>query len=386
MNNHVSKLSSAQVTIFTEMSALATQYNAINLGQGFPDFDPPGELLELVKKHLSDHKNQYAPMAGALTLREALSDKLLQAYSCKVSPDNEITITAGATQAIFTAITAFVHAGDEVIIFEPAYDSYRPSIEIAGGKAVVFTMLPPDFHINWSMVKAMINEKTRMIIINSPHNPTGTTLKEEDLLKLAAVVRDTDIIILSDEVYEHLIYDGAQHQSVMRFPELYARSFAVFSFGKTFHATGWKIGYIAGPEYLTKEFRKVHQWNVFCVNSFIQYALAEYLTEKSHYEYLPNFYQQKRDFFKSILLKTEFKPLKSEGTFFQLADYTNVSELDDVSFTKEMTIKFGIATIPLSVFYSSKEDVKLIRFCFAKTEKLLSAAGEKMVLIGKKAR
>lgn len=383
MNTPVSKLSSAQVTIFTEMSALATNHHAINLGQGFPDFDPPVELLELVQKNIFDHKNQYAPMPGLLKLREGLSKKIWESYSCYADPETEITITAGATQAIFTAIIAFVHKNDEVIIFEPAYDSYRPSIEIAGGKCVVYTMLSPDFHINWHMVKAMISDKTRMIIINTPHNPTGTTLKENDLRMLAELVRDTEIIVLSDEVYEHLIYDGALHQSIMRYPELYARSLAVYSFGKTFHATGWKLGYITAPSYLMKEFRKIHQWNVFCVNSFIQHALAEYLTEKSHYEYLPDFYQQKRDYFLSILGKTPFIPLKSDGTFFQLVDYTAISNMDDINFTREMTINHGIAAIPLSVFYSSREDVKLIRFCFAKTEKLLDAAGSKLESIDK---
>ena len=383
MNLPVSKLSSEQITIFTEMSALATKHNAINLGQGFPDYDPPFDLLDLVKKHLFDHKNQYAPMPGVLQLREVLSKKIFDDYLCYVNPATEITITAGATQAIFTAISAFIHANDEVIIVEPAYDSYRPAIEIAGGKAVIYTMLSPDFCINWSMVQALITDKTRMIIINTPHNPTGTTLKNKDLNMLTELVRDTDIIILSDEVYEHLIYDGAPHQSVMRYPELYSRSLAVFSFGKTFHATGWKLGYVAAPEYLMKEFRKVHQWNVFCVNSFIQYALTDYLTEKTHYEYLPEFYQKKRDYFNSILSKTPFIPLKSEGTFFQLADYSGISNLDDILFTREMATNHGIAAIPLSVFYSTQEDIKLIRFCFAKTEKLLDAAGSKLESIDK---
>lgn len=357
------------------MSALATQHQALNLGQGFPDYDPPSALLDLVKDAIDDHKHQYAPMAGVMVLREVITQKVLHAYGQYVKPTSEITFTAGATQAIFTAITALIHAGDEVIIFEPAYDSYRPSIELAGGKVVVYAMEAPDFKINWSLVAAMISPKTKMIIINTPHNPTGTILKADDLLHLARIVRDTDIIILSDEVYEHLVFDGQPHESVLKYPELYQRSISVFSFGKTYHCTGWKVGYCIAPEYLMNEIRKVHQWNVFSVNSFVQYALATFMKDEQQYLSLPQFYQQKRDFFLEILKTTRLQPLKSEGTFFQLCDYSEISDLDDVAFAKEMTVKHGVACIPISVFYSDYRQDKLIRFCFAKTENLLSKAG-----------
>ena len=304
-----SKLSSSQTTIFTEMSALATQHHALNLGQGFPDYDPPTALLDLVKDAIDDHKHQYAPMAGVMALREIISEKVLHAYGQYVNATPEITITAGATQAIFTAITALIHVGDEVIIFEPAYDSYRPSIELAGGKTVVYTMEAPDFKINWSLLAAMISPKTKMIIINTPHNPTGTILKADDLIQLSRIVKDTDIIILSDEVYEHLVYDGQPHESVLKYPELYQRSISVFSFGKTYHCTGWKVGYCIAPEYLMNEIRKVHQWNVFSVNSFVQHALAVFMKDEQQYLSLPQFYQHKRDFFLEILKTTRLRPL-----------------------------------------------------------------------------
>ena len=370
-----SKLSSAQTTIFTEMSALAIQHGALNLGQGFPDYDPPSTLLDLVVKYTRDHKHQYAPMAGVLALREKIAQKAGRAYGQYINPQTEITITAGATQAIFTAITALIHAGDEVIIFEPAYDCYRPTIELAGGKTVVYTMEAPDFKINWSLVSAMVTPKTRMIIINTPHNPTGTTLKANDLQHLSQLVKDTDIIILSDEVYEHLVYDGVPHESVMKYPELFQRSISVFSFGKTYHCTGWKVGYCIAPEYLMNEIRKVHQWNVFSVNSFVQHALAEFMEDEQQYLAIPQFYQQKRDFFLDILKSTRFKAIKSASTFFQLCDYSDISDIDDVSFAKELTTKHGVACIPVSVFYTDKRQDKLIRFCFAKTESLLSNAG-----------
>ncbi|MBC7885260.1 MAG: aminotransferase class I/II-fold pyridoxal phosphate-dependent enzyme [Saprospiraceae bacterium] len=371
-----SKLSSSTVTIFTAMSALATKHGALNLGQGFPDYDPPTELLGLVKKYIGAHKHQYAPMAGVLELREAISKKMSESYGQYVHPETDITITAGATQAIFTTITALVHPGDEVIIFEPAYDSYRPAIEIAGGKVVVYAMEPPDFKINWHLLSAMINSKTRMIIINTPHNPTGTILSEDDMKELSQIVRDTDIIILSDEVYEHLVFDGLSHESVLKYPELYQRSIAVFSFGKTYHCTGWKIGYCIAPEYIMKEIRRIHQWNVFCVNSFLQNALAEYLDTPEHYLMLKDFYQQKRDYFLEKLVNSRFQPLKSSGTYFQLCEYSNISSQDDVEFSRELISKYGVAGIPVSAFYTDKRQDRLIRFCFAKTESLLTNASE----------
>jgi methionine aminotransferase len=379
--NHISKLTSVHVNIFSEMSALASKHNAINLGQGFPDYDPPSELLKLVDVYTHDHKNQYAPMAGLLQLRETISEKIYTLYGKYLDPEHEITITAGATQAIFTIISAFVHRDDEVIIFEPAYDSYRPSVEIAGGKCVVYTMYPPDFSINWNVVKALVTAKTKMIIINSPHNPTGRILLDSDLKALAEIVKDTDIIILSDEVYEHLIYDGMLHESVFRHAELFSRSLSVFSFGKTFHATGWKVGYVAGPKYLMQEFRNVHQWNVFCVNSFVQYALSDFLLNKGYYMELSIFYQKKRDYFLQIISNTAFKPLRCAGTYFQVVAYEAVSDLDDKTFCTLMPEKYGIAAIPLSAFYTSEDDIKLIRFCFAKTENLLDQAAERLMKI-----
>lgn len=373
-----SKLTSSQTTIFTEMSALATQNGALNLGQGFPDYDPPAALLDLVKKFTDEHKHQYVPMAGVMALREIIAQKVGNAYGQYVNPTSEITITAGATQAIFTAITALIHAGDEVIIFEPAYDSYRPSIELAGGKTVIYTMEAPDFRINWSLLAAMISPKTKMIIINTPHNPTGTILKADDMLHLSHIVKDTDIIILSDEVYEHLVFDGLAHESVLKYPELYQRSISVFSFGKTYHCTGWKVGYCIAPEYLMNEIRKVHQWNVFSVNSFVQHALAVFMKDEQQYLSLPQFYQHKRDNFIDILKATRLRPLNTEGTFFQLCDYSDISELDDVAFAKEMTIKYGVACIPISVFYTDHRQNSLIRFCFAKSETFLASAGEKL--------
>ena len=358
------------------MSALAAQYNAINLGQGFPNFEPPKPLLELVNYYVNNAKNQYAPMAGLMALREAISIKILMSYGRYVHPEHEVTITAGATQAIFTIITALIHTKDEVIIFEPAYDSYRPAIEISGGKAVVYAMESPEFKINWNLVAAMITPMTKMIIINTPHNPTGTILKSDDMQKLSQVVKNTDIIILSDEVYEHLIFDTNKHESILNYSELYERSIAVFSFGKTFHCTGWKVGYCVAPSYLMHEFRNIHQWNVFSVNSFIQHALADFLKDSIHFEGLPDFYQQKRDYFKDKMEGSKFQFLKSDGTFFQLCDYSNISNLEDVVFTKELTIKYGVASIPLSVFYTDRRQNHIIRFCFAKTNEMLSNAAD----------
>lgn len=376
-----SKLSSSNVTIFTEMSALALKHNAINLGQGFPDYNPPQSLLEVIHKNIFNDIHQYAPMPGHFKLREAIAEKIFKSYGQYVHPDTEITVTAGATQAIFTAIEAFVHTGDEVIIFEPAYDAYKPAIEIAGGKSVIYTMSGDDFSIRWDMIRSLVNHKTRLIIINSPHNPTATVFSEEDMLALQSIVKDTDIIILSDEVYEHLIFDDHLHQSILRYPQLFARSMAVFSFGKTFHATGWKLGYIVGPDYLMKEFRRIHQWNVFCVNSILQHALSEYLIEPAHYDYLPHFYQEKRDYFLKILDNSPFIPLKSKGTFFQVVDYSEISNEDDITFAKWMTEKIGVTAIPLSVFYTHPSDNRHIRFCFAKTAHLLDQAGERFKLL-----
>ena len=373
-----SKLPKSEVTIFAVMSGLARKYNAINLGQGFPDFDCDEKLKILVSKYLNDNKNQYCPMPGLLELRQAISKKLFRSHAIHLNAETQVCVTAGATQALFTAIEAFVHQGDEVIIIEPAYDSYRPSILIAGGVPRAYQLTYPDYSIDWNEIENMVNDKTKMIIINTPHNPTGTILHQSDLESLEAIVADKNIIVLSDEVYEHLIYDNEQHQSVMRFPKLFEQSLAVFSFGKTFHATGWKMGYCVGSEQLMAEFKNVHQWNVFSVNSFLQYALAEHLQDPSTYEYLPKFFQQKRDFLTEKLEKTVLKPLKSSGTYFQLYHYGAINDMTDIDFAKYLTREIGVAAIPLSPFYEKPVGDKVVRLCFAKQEKTLAAAAERL--------
>ncbi|MFT5764733.1 MAG: methionine aminotransferase [Saprospiraceae bacterium] len=373
-----SKLPNVGTTIFTVMSALANEHNAINLSQGFPDFDCPDLLKQLVNKHLQGGKNQYVPMAGIPLLRERLAAKIQRMYGHVVNPDTEITITAGATQALFTAIATFIHSGDEVILIEPAYDCYRPAIEVVGGIPVAYELSAPDYQIDWDAIQQLVSDKTKMIIINTPQNPIGKTLKAADLMALEKLTFGTDILVLSDEVYEHLIYDGAPHQSVLRYPDLFKRSLAVYSFGKTFHNTGWKIGYCVGPDYLMKEFRKVHQFNVFSVNSFVQYGIADFLEDPEPYLSLPGFYQQKRDFFGETMLGSRFKPLSSEGTYFQLFDYSEISNEPDTDFAKRLTMEHGVAAIPVSVFYSSGRQDNMIRLCFAKTEAVLESAGKKL--------
>lgn len=373
-----SKLPNVGTTIFTVMSTLAAEHNAINLSQGYPNFDTPDELKERVNHYLMDAKNQYVTMAGLPALREVLAEKIKNLYNQTVDPASEITIVAGATQGIFTTITTFINKGDEVILLEPAYDCYGPSVELVGGKVVPYRMSAPDYKVDWDAVQNLITSKTKMIIINTPQNPIGKTLKKSDLEALAAITRDTNIIVLSDEVYEHLIYDGQEHQSVLRYPELFERSIAVYSFGKTFHSTGWKIGYCVGPKILMDEFRKVHQFNVFCVNSFVQYALADYLQDPAPYMNLPQFYQQKRDFLANALDGSRLKPLPSEGTYFQLFDYSAISDEKDTDFTIRMTTEFGVAAIPPSVFYSNGQQDQVIRLCFAKTEDMLAAAAERL--------
>jgi len=372
----ISKLPNVGTTIFTVMSALAAEHGAINLSQGFPNFDTPQALKDKVAYYLQNGKNQYCPMAGLKELRDVLADKMKSSYGLECDPDSEITITAGATQALFTAITTFVDKGDEVILIEPAYDSYRPTIELVKGIPVPYELSAPDFKIDWDELAALITVRTRMIIINTPQNPIGKTLKQEDLEALEKITSGTDIIVLSDEVYEHLIFDGQAHQSVARHPELYERSLLVYSFGKTFHSTGWKIGYCVGPETLMSEFRKVHQFNVFCVNSFEQYALADYLRDPQPYLELPAFYQKKRDFLQNALTGSKLKALPSEGTYFQLYDYSEISDEPDTDFAKRMTTEYGVAAIPVSVFYSSGKQNNVIRLCFAKTEDMLEEAGK----------
>lgn len=373
-----SKLPKSEITIFTVMSALANKHQAINLGQGFPDFDCDKSLRDLVVKYVNSEKNQYCPMAGLFDLRQAISDKIKITCDKVVSPEDEICITAGATQAIFTAIMAFVHKGDEVIILEPAYDCYLPAIQIGGAIPKGYQMVYPDYAIDWTEIADMVTEKTSMIIINTPHNPTGTILQATDLAALEKIVADKNIIVLSDEVYEHLIYDGAIHQSVLRFPKLYQQSLAVFSFGKTFHSTGWKMGYAVGPKPLMDEFKNVHQWNVFCVNSFTQYALAEHLQTPSNYTQLPAFFEQKRDFLTNSLATVPLKPKLSQGTFFQLFNYSELSDMEDAEFAKYLTKEIGVAAIPLSPFYSKPPGDKVIRLCFAKKEATLAAAAKRL--------
>ena len=361
------------------MSKLATEHKAINLGQGFPDFECDEKLKKLVSKYVTEGKNQYCPMAGLPKLNQTLSTKMERLYGMPINPDTQICITAGATQALYTAIMAFVHSGDEVIIFEPAYDCYTPQVQLAGGTVKPYQMTYPDYEIDWNRVKDMVNDKTRMIVINTPHNPSGTILTKTDMQSLENIVKDTNIIVLSDEVYEHLIYDGEEHQSVMRFPTLFNQSMAVFSFGKTLHATGWKMGYVVGPEYLINEFKTVHQWNVFCTNSFVQFAIADYLVEPKNYEYLPSFFEKKRDTMNSLLSETPLIPKVAKGTYFQAYSYEEVSSLPDLEFAKYLTSEIGVAVIPMSPFYTNPPGDKVIRLCFAKEEKTIEAAAERLM-------
>ncbi|MBE0423858.1 MAG: aminotransferase class I/II-fold pyridoxal phosphate-dependent enzyme, partial [Lutibacter sp.] len=363
----ISKLPAVKTSIFSIMSALAAEENALNLSQGFPNFESDLKLIDLVNKAMVNGKNQYAPMPGILSLREAIADKMYNLYGATYHPETEITITAGATQAIFTAIAATVHKDDEVIIFKPAYDCYEPTIELFGGKAISVQLDPEDFSIDWQKVKGLISYKTKMIIINSPHNPSGRILSKSDMQQLEALLKNTNILLLSDEVYEHIIFDGEKHQSASLFPTLAERAFIVASFGKTFHNTGWKVGYCIAPTKLTEEFRKVHQFNVFSVNHPTQVALAEYLKNPSHYLELGGFYQQKRDLFLSLLKDSRFIFKPSTGTYFQLLNFSKITNESDVDFAIKLTKEQKIASIPISVFNEAGLDTKVLRFCFAKT-------------------
>jgi methionine aminotransferase len=375
-NSITSKLPGVGTSIFATMSQLANEHQAINLSQGFPDFEISKELIGLVNKYMKAGHNQYAPMPGLLSLREAIAEKIFRAYSAQYKPDKEITITAGATQALYTAITAFVREGDEVIVFEPAYDSYVPAIKLNGGHAICFELTPPDYKIDWQSVKKIINNRTRMIIINSPHNPTGTILNAQDLIQLEKLTHNTDIIVLSDEVYEHIIFDNYEHQSVCRYPGLAERSLVVNSFGKTFHATGWKMGYCSAPESLMNEFRKVHQFIVFACNTPIQHAIAEYLKNENNYLEIDKFYQLKRDFFVNALKNSRFRMLNSSGTYFQLLGFNKITDESETAFAIRLTKEHKVASIPVSVFYHKNLDHKVLRFCFAKSEKTLEKAAE----------
>ena len=358
------------------MSALAKSHQAINLSQGFPDFPADPVLLEWVEKAMREGHNQYAPAIGLPELREAISSLIQARYGAQYNPDTEITVTSGATEALFCAFAAMIREGDEVILFEPAYDSYVPVIELFGGKPVFVSLEHPDYNIPWDHVKRLVNSKTRLIVINSPHNPTGATLKAEDLDELAKIIRSNPIWVVSDEVYEHIVFDGAEHESVCRYPELAARSFVVASFGKTFHTTGWKVGYCVAPAPLSAEFRKVHQFVTFATSTPFQWAIARYMQDQSRIFGLGGFYQGKRDYFLKGLEGSKFKPLHSAGTYFQLLDFTALSEESDVDFARRLTVEHKLAAIPVSVFYHQKTDNKVLRFCFAKENETLDKATE----------
>jgi len=374
----VSRLPHVGTTIFTVMSALAAQHKAVNLGQGFPDFACDPRLVDTVTQAMQAGHNQYPPMPGVLPLREAIATKIEALHAHQYRAADEITITAGATQAIITAILAVVHPGDEVIVLEPCYDSYVPNIELTGGVAVRVPLTPGTFRPDFDKIGAALSPRTRAIVINTPHNPSATVWTRADMLALQDLLAPTDVLLISDEVYEHMVFDGAQHESAARYPGLAARAFIVSSFGKTFHVTGWKVGYVAAPAALMAEFRKVHQFNVFTVNTPVQYGLATYLADTAPYLNLPTFYQRKRDLFRSGLEQTRFKLLPSEGSYFQCVDISAVSDLNEADFCQWLTREVGVAAIPLSAFYGNGFDQKVVRFCFAKEDDTLRAALERL--------
>ncbi|MEZ4875400.1 MAG: methionine aminotransferase [Flavobacteriaceae bacterium] len=369
-----SKLPNVQTTIFTVMSKMAADYGAINLSQGFPNFESDPLLVEAVAKAMRDGYNQYAPMQGDLGLRERISEKTEKLYGKKYDPNTEITITAGATQAIFTAIAATIHRGDEVIVFAPAYDCYEPAIELFGGITKPIQLRPPFFRPSWEEVEQAITSKTKMILVNSPHNPSGMLFTKEDMLQLERLAEKYNLLVISDEVYEHILFDGEAHQSAARFETLSKRTFITASFGKTFHNTGWKMGYCLAPEALMKEFQKVHQYNVFCVNHPMQKGLSTYLDTPQHYLSLPQFYQEKRDYFLHLIKDSRFRWVPSKGTYFQLLDYSNITSERDKAFAERLTKEHKLATIPTSVFNKNQEDFKQLRVCFAKTKATLEEA------------
>jgi len=373
-----SKLPNIGTSIFAVMSGMAKEYNAINLSQGFPDFNCPDKLIEYVHRFMKEGNNQYAPMPGIPVLRNAISQKMEKLYGRFYNPETEITVTAGGTQALFTAISAFIHKGDEVILFEPAYDSYLPSILLNGGIPLPIKLNEKDFTIDWDEVRSVVSSRTKMIILNTPHNPSGAVLNKNDINELIKIVNENDLLLLSDEVYEHIIFDGEEHLSFAKYEELASRSLIVFSFGKTYHTTGWKMGYVLAPKNLTTEFRKVHQFNVFCVNTPIQLAYAEMMKDEEHYFSLPEFYRKKRDLFNGFMKDSKFSFTPSKGTYFQLLDYSKISELNDMEFAKWLTKEIGVAVIPLSPFYSNGTNAKYIRICFAKSEDVLKASAEKL--------
>ncbi|HTJ51850.1 MAG TPA: methionine aminotransferase [Cyclobacteriaceae bacterium] len=374
MQRFPSRLPDVGTSIFSVMSKMALDEGAINLSQGFPDFSIDEKIINLVHRYMLEGNNQYAPMPGVPALRNVLADIVSKTYNHKVDAETEITITAGGTEAIFSIIAAFISSGDEVILFDPSYDSYDPSIRLNGGVPVHINLQYPDFSIDWGLVRKKITSKTKMIMINTPHNPSGSVFHKHDLVELEKIVVEHNLLILSDEVYERLIFDGLTHHSVLSSPTLAAHSLAVFSFGKTFHATGWKSGYVVAPAHLMAEVRKTHQFIVFSVNTPVQLALAEYLKDETNYTNLGKFYQQKRDFFLQQIKGSSFEPLQSSGSYFQVLSYKNISSKSEVEMAEEITRKFKVASIPVSVFYKDKTDNKILRFCFAKKEETLEKA------------
>jgi methionine aminotransferase len=373
------KLPKVGTTIFSVMSQLALEHKAVNLGQGFPDFEPPQLLRDALNRAMNEGRNQYAPMHGIAALREQIALKTARLYGRKIDVDTEITVTSGATEALFSAIAAVVRSGEEVIVFDPAYDSYEPAIELQGARAIHIPLTLPTFAIDWQRVRDAVTPKTRMILINSPHNPSGAVLSSTDLEELAAIVRDTEIVVLSDEVYEHIVYDGAQHESVLRHPELAERSIVISSFGKTYHCTGWKVGYAVAPPALSAEFRKVHQYLTFCTFHPAQVAFAEFMASNpGHYLELPAFYQAKRDRFRELLKPSRFKLLDVPGGYFQLVDYSALRDEDDLAFSRWLVEQGGVAAIPLTPFYESAVGTRLLRLCFAKSDATMEAAAERL--------
>lgn len=380
MSPHIqSKLPNVGTTIFTVMSGLAAEYNAVNLGQGFPDFPMSDELTGLVNDAMKKNFNQYSPMPGWRPLMESIAEKMEFLYQTKINPATEITITPGGTYAIYSAFTTILQPGDEVIVFEPAYDSYIPNIEINGAKAVTMNLVYPDYHIDWAAVQYAVTPKTKAIIINSPHNPTGSVIGEEDIKQLRKIVDGTNIFIISDEVYEHLIFDNIPHQSILRYPDLLQRSFVCFSFGKVYNCTGWKLGYCIAPEPLMKEFRKVHQFNCFSCHTPSQVALAEFLKNKDAYLSLSSFMQEKRDYFKELMRQTRFTMQESFGSYFICGTYERISDEGDKDLAIRLTKEAGVATIPVSAFYQNGKDDKVLRFCFSKKKETLEAAAERLI-------
>jgi methionine transaminase len=374
-----SKLPDVGTTIFTIMSVLANEHKAINLGQGFPDYQMSEELIALVNKAMNDGYNQYTHMCGLPALRQRIAEKTEGLYSAKIDPETEITITPGGTYAIYTALTTILKPGNEVIVFEPAYDSYIPNIEINGGKAVLVPLVYPAYKIDWDLVRKKLTPRTKVIMLNTPHNPTGSVLSADDIEQLRSIVKNTGIFILSDEVYEHLIFDGMKHESMLRYPDLYERSFVCFSFGKVYDCTGWKMGYCIAPPSLSKEFRKVHQFNAFSCNTPVQYALTEFLQKKENYLQLGPFLQKKRDHFLNLMKQTKFKPLPSHGSYFQLYSYADISDESERDFAIRVTKEYGVAGIPTSVFYKNGQDNKVLRFCFSKKESTLEEAANRLI-------